>query len=81
MGYPPNADHCDKCNGIDDYQITTVLPGEKRVGHIHRLETGRGGGVNLCRQCWLDEMTWRMERNKKVATPFDIIPWPRGAAS
>jgi hypothetical protein len=50
--------------------------GELSVGHIHRLETGRGGGVNLCRQCWLAEMTWRMERNRKVATPFDVIPFP-----
>ena len=58
---------CDKCG-----KHTT------RSGSIHRLGTGGGGGVYLCRGCWADEMKWRRMRNKKLMgdAKFPIRKWP-----
>jgi hypothetical protein len=86
MNYEPNADHCDKCSGVDQHQVE-ARKDETRVGRIYRLPTGGDGGINLCRVCWQTEMEYRTERNTgtrsprvpPVATPFDIVPWPGGA--
>jgi hypothetical protein len=57
------ADHCDKCT-------------QRRESH--RLELPGGAGVYLCLPCWSIEMEWRQQRNKKVAHPYKILPYPGG---
>ena len=55
-------------------------PGYCDYGHearVHRLNTGGGSGVYLCRKHWAAEMAWRRERNKGLAkgNRFSIRKW------
>jgi hypothetical protein len=45
---------------------------------VHRLATGGGAGVFLCRQHWAAEMRWRKQRNKTLSRSarFSIRKWP-----
>ena len=44
---------------------------------VHRLDTGGGSGVYLCKKHWAKEMAWRRERNKTLhpANKFPIRKW------
>ena len=49
-------------------------------GAIHRLPTGGGAGINLCKRHWEAEMRWRRARNLQLdpRVRYPIIAWPRG---
>jgi hypothetical protein len=44
---------------------------------VHRLDTGGGSGVFLCKQHWEREMRWRKQRNKTLSrgNKFAIRKW------
>ena len=50
----------------------------KGPGKVHRLGTGGGSGVYLCRADWAKEMKWRKMRNKSLSksAKFPIRKWP-----
>ena len=64
----------------DEYQSSDCdsCAGERtKVGPIHRLETGGGSGVHLCRPCWGNEMEWRERRNQEMLNPSPKTPAER----
>jgi hypothetical protein len=60
------SSECDSCAGA-----------RTKVGPIHRLETGGGSGIHLCRPCWGKEMEWREGRNQEILNPSPKTPSER----
>lgn len=59
-------DYCDKCSNHNS-----------KVGKIQRLELPGGAGMNLCRNDWHREMSYRKARNKELGRgcQFPIVEW------
>lgn len=44
-------------------------------GEVRVLPTSSQSNAILCRICYGREMLWRQDRNRVVATPFDLPQW------
>lgn len=49
--------------------------GPHDAGETRALPIGGGAHVILCKRCHASEIAWRIERNAKVAYPFDLPKW------
>lgn len=45
------------------------------TGEVRILPTGGGGNVIICRDCFDHEIAWRKDRNREVASEFDLPTW------
>lgn len=60
------------------YDSDTCDHGEDEHKPCYRLDLGNSGGVFLCREHWLKEMSWRRRQNESLELEcrFDILPFP-----